>query len=269
MAIFRKVHVQFWSDVFIQSLTPEQKFFFLYLLTNERTKQCGIYEITTRQISYDTGYNVETINKLIDFFEGVGKILFSRQTNEIAIKNWDKYNSSRSPDVQRLVNKELKSIKNIKLIEWLQSVDTVSPQYEKSLRGEVEPEREPEREREPDRPPTKNVIFDVEKLISENQKQFETICMNANYLDAGAAKESLRKFHLYLQEKEKYPQTKSQLFAGFEKWLLNEKKFSNGATHKQFSSTNTKRPSKSDGAEKLIGLLKAEISANIGGKDSS
>jgi len=45
MAIFRKIHVQFWGDIFIQSLTPEQKFFFLYLLTNERTKQCGVYEM--------------------------------------------------------------------------------------------------------------------------------------------------------------------------------------------------------------------------------
>lgn len=141
MAIFRKIHVQFWSDVFIQSLTPEQKFFFLYLLTNERTKQCGIYEITSRQISYDTGYNVETINKLIEFFENAGKLLFSRETNEIAIKNWDKYNSSRSPDVQNLVNKEVKSVKNKKLIEWVQSGNTVLPLSEKSLREEPEPEK--------------------------------------------------------------------------------------------------------------------------------
>lgn len=148
MAIFRKIHVQFWSDVFIQSLTPEQKFFFLYLLTNERTKQCGVYEITTRQISYDTGYNVETVNKLISFFEDASKILFSRETNEVGIKNWNKYNGSKSPDVKSLVNKEIRSIKNKKLLEWVQSVDTVLPHTKSSLRqeGEEEPEREPERE---------------------------------------------------------------------------------------------------------------------------
>ena len=87
MAIFRKIHVQFWSDGFIQSLTPEQKFFFLYLLTNERTKQCGIYEITTRQISYDTGYNVETVNNLIGLFSDAKKVYYCRDTNEIAIRN--------------------------------------------------------------------------------------------------------------------------------------------------------------------------------------
>lgn len=141
MAIFRKIHVQFWSDVFIQTLTPEQKFFFLYLLTNERTKQCGIYEITTRQISYDTGYNVETILKLIDFFERSKKILFSRETNEIAIKNWDKYNDNSSPKVKNLVNKEVKRIKNIKLLDWLYSTDTVSIEYSTGNVVEVEPEK--------------------------------------------------------------------------------------------------------------------------------
>lgn len=185
MAIFRKIHVQFWSDVFIQSLTPEQKFFFLYLLTNERTKQCGIYEITKRQISYDTGYNVETVEKLINFFQDCKKIKFSFNTNEIAIKNWDKYNSSRSPDVQNLVNKEVKSIKDKKLIEWIQSDDTVLPQSKKSLREEPEEEPEPEREKESELEGEKkqvaNIGSDVVKACAneawKDQIWKENLCM--------------------------------------------------------------------------------------------
>lgn len=174
MAIFRKIHVQFWSDVFIQSLTPEQKFFFLYLLTNERTKQCGIYEITTRQISYDTGYNVDTVNNLIEFFSRSKKVVYSRETNEIAIKNWEKYNGSRSPDVQNLVNKELKSVKNLKLIEWVQSVDTVVSHSKSSLREE--PEEEPEEEREPEP--------DCEKIIFKPKTDYE---INLSEMDVGRA----------------------------------------------------------------------------------
>lgn len=223
MAIFRKIHVQFWSDVFIQSLTPEQKFFFLYLLTNERTRQCGIYEITTRQISFDTGYNVETVNKLIEFFTAAKKIVFARETNEIAIKNWDRYNGSRSPDVKNLVNKELRSIKNISLIEWVQSGDTVLPESKKSLRGEREPEREPEPEREREAPPT-GKTNDAEATILADPIRFEQICMNAKFPDKEAAKTVLRKFHLWLEEKDRYPQTKKQVVAGFEKWLHNEPK---------------------------------------------
>ena len=235
MAIFRKIHVQFWGDVFIQTLTPEQKFFFLYLLTNERTKQCGIYEITTRQISFDTGYTVETVLRLIEFFTNNGKVVFSRGTNEIAIKNWDRYNKSDSPSVKGLVNKELSEVKNKSLIEWVQSGGTVPPHNKKVAGVEVEPEEE--REQEPEREGHPNLIYDGEKELLKNQIQFEKICMNAKYFDLELAKESLRKFHLHLEEKARYPQTRKQIYSGFEKWLLNEKKFNNGSTANQRNST--------------------------------
>src|SRR6476469_11125594 len=99
MAIFRKIHVTFWSDTFVQSLTPEQKFFYLYLMTNEKTKQCGIYEISYSHISFDTGYNRETVEKLIYFFEKSQKVKYSKSTSELALKNWLKYNFSESPSV--------------------------------------------------------------------------------------------------------------------------------------------------------------------------
>jgi len=119
MAIFRKVHIKFWSDSFIQSLTPEKKFFFLYLLTNEKTRLCGIYEITFRQISYDTGYNIETVEKLVEFFVDAGKIMVSRDTNEIAIKNWSKFNKSDSPKVASLLKSDYKVVKNKELLKFI------------------------------------------------------------------------------------------------------------------------------------------------------
>lgn len=82
------------------------------------------------------------------------------------------------------------------------------------------------------------VIYNVEDEILKNQIEFEKICMAAG-AEISAAKESLRKYHLHLEEKEQYPKGRKSVYAGFEKWLLNEKKFSNG-THKQ-SSTNTSK----------------------------
>lgn len=119
MAIFRKVHVTFWSDSFVQDLTPEQKFFYLYLLTNDKATIAGVYEITLRQISYQTGYNIETVEKLVGFFTEKGKIMFSRDTNEIAIKNWGKYNGSDSPKVRTLVSRVINSVKNKELVHFL------------------------------------------------------------------------------------------------------------------------------------------------------
>ena len=140
MAIFRKIHTSFWGDSFIQDLTPEQKYFFLYLLTNDKTKQCGIYEITLRQMCYDTGYNDETVKKLLDFFISKGKIRYSEKSKEVALSNWLKYNDSTSPKVKSCVNKELEKVKDRLLIQYLYSIDTHTQE-------EQEEEQEEEREK--------------------------------------------------------------------------------------------------------------------------
>lgn len=143
MAIFRKIHTSFWSDSFVQELTPEQKYFFLYLLTNEKTSQCGIYEISKKQICYDTGYNFDTVTKLLNFFTDSQKIYYSDSTSEIAIKNWDKFNKSDSGTVKTLVNQQLSQVKNRVLIEYLYSTDTTS-----IIRRRIEEEQEREEEGE-------------------------------------------------------------------------------------------------------------------------
>ena len=143
MAAFRKISVTFWSDSFVGELTPEQKYFYLYLMTNDKTTQCGIYETSIRKICFDTGYNSETVHKLLDFFEQKNKIRFSRETNEIALLNWVKFNDSNSPKVLACVEKELKQVKNRVLIQYLYSMDT-HPQEEEEKEEEQEEEYQEE-----------------------------------------------------------------------------------------------------------------------------
>lgn len=92
MAIYRQVQTLFWQDGFIMELTPEDKYFFLYLMTSPRTTQCGIYELPKRMAEAELGYSRETIDRLIKRFEDYGKIIYSAETREIMILNWMKYN---------------------------------------------------------------------------------------------------------------------------------------------------------------------------------
>ena len=87
MAIFRKIHTSFWTDPFIEDLDRDQKLFYLYLLTNEKTRQCGIYEITKKQIAFDLGYSIDTVSKHLAYFIKCGKIKYNEPTKEIAIKS--------------------------------------------------------------------------------------------------------------------------------------------------------------------------------------
>lgn len=43
MAVYRNVQVNFWQDDFVLDLTPEERYFYVYLLTCSKTTQCGIF----------------------------------------------------------------------------------------------------------------------------------------------------------------------------------------------------------------------------------
>nr|DAE67432.1 MAG TPA: hypothetical protein [Bacteriophage sp.]DAE79081.1 MAG TPA: hypothetical protein [Caudoviricetes sp.] len=114
MAIYRNVQLSFWTDnKILDDFTPEDKYFYLYLLTNPHTNICGCYEISYKSMSDDTGYNKETIIRLLERFDKVhGVIKFSPSTKEVLILNWYKYNWSKSSKVLTGACNVAKYIKN-------------------------------------------------------------------------------------------------------------------------------------------------------------
>lgn len=121
MAKFRQVYTEFWEDPKVQEeFTPEDRYFYLYLLTNPRTTQIGIYQITKKQIAFELGYSTESINALIDRFENHHKLIkYNLETREIAIKNWGRYNFNKAgKPVEDCVRSELSRVKDNGLIEY-------------------------------------------------------------------------------------------------------------------------------------------------------
>jgi len=109
------VHTEFWDDpVIVEEFTPEDKLFFLYLLTNPATTQIGIYTITRKRMAYELGYSIETINSLMRRFIDQHKMIeYCEETRELFIKKWGKknYRSAGRP-IEDLVKKELKNVKH-------------------------------------------------------------------------------------------------------------------------------------------------------------
>jgi hypothetical protein len=116
MAIYRQIQTSFWQDDFVLQLTPEEKYFYLYLLTNSKTKQCGIYQLPMQVIIMETGYNQETAEKLLRRFVDYGKVIYNSKTREIGLVNWPKYNPMESPKIRACVERELKEVKDKTLI---------------------------------------------------------------------------------------------------------------------------------------------------------
>ncbi|MFQ8632122.1 MAG: DnaD domain protein [Intestinibacter bartlettii] len=168
MAKYRAIQVDFWEDGFVLDLTPEEKYFYLYLLSNSRTTQCGCYELPYKVVEMQTGYNRETVQKLLKRFEDYGKTSYNEETKEILIKNWHKHNFSKSPKVKNCILKEIEKIKSKDYkdylyrvcIEYGYPIDTVSIDYKNSNNsldkdldslfidsGEKEKEKEKKRKR--------------------------------------------------------------------------------------------------------------------------
>lgn len=119
MAKYRQLYTEFWSDSFVLELTPEEKYFYLYLISNSKTTQCGIYEISKRIIETETGYNRETVEKLIKRFCDYNKILYCEDTKELMIINWIKYNTPNNTNAIKCVHKELTKVKHQEFIKIL------------------------------------------------------------------------------------------------------------------------------------------------------
>lgn len=122
MAKYRMVHTEFWmSPVVSEEMTPEDRYFFLYLLTNPHTKQTGIYRITKKQIAFDMGYSIESVNALmIRFIQHHKLIRYNPETRELAIKNWGKENLLRGgKPVIDCILAELENVEDISLIQFV------------------------------------------------------------------------------------------------------------------------------------------------------
>lgn len=121
MAIYRQIYMSFWTDPKVDDdFTPEDKYFYLYLLTNPHTNICGCYEISTKQMERETGYNVDTVKRLIRRMETEHDIIrYDSSTKEVLLLNWHKYNWTKSADLMKNVRKSAEYIKSDAFREYI------------------------------------------------------------------------------------------------------------------------------------------------------
>jgi DnaD/phage-associated family protein len=122
MARYRIVQTDFWDiPMVLEEMSPEDKLFYVYLLTNSHTTQIGIYPITKKQIALYLGYSVETVTSVMDRFIHHYKLIrYNLETRELAIKNWGKYNLHKGgKPVMDCIVSELKKVEDTTLIRYI------------------------------------------------------------------------------------------------------------------------------------------------------
>jgi DnaD/phage-associated family protein len=122
MAKYRMVRTDFWKNpIVLEEMTPEDKLFYLYLLTNANTTQIGIYKITKKQMAFDLGYSMEGVNSLMERFIHYHKVIrYNHETRELGIRNWGKDNLYKAgKPVMDCITSELKDVEDTSLIQYV------------------------------------------------------------------------------------------------------------------------------------------------------
>lgn len=115
----RVVDTNFWMDMqVIENYSIEDKYFSLYLMTNDKSTQVGIYALPKKVMSFETGFTSEIIQVLLDrFSQSYNKILYSEKTQEIALLDSLEVSLLKGgKPVSDLLERELSNVKDADLI---------------------------------------------------------------------------------------------------------------------------------------------------------
>jgi hypothetical protein len=135
----RIIHTKVWQDDFVVDLSPIQKLIFFYYITNDNIGLTGIYEVTDRQVAFDTGVTKAQIQEVKALFQKKKKILFYK--NWVYIVNATKLNGYIGEKLQKAIKKEKSFIPDTVLEMFntlLEGVDMVSDTSDTSINHKSE-----------------------------------------------------------------------------------------------------------------------------------
>jgi len=128
MAKYRPIYTSIWKDPTFEDYKPIMKLIFIYLVTNESTTESGIYPITIKTISNETGIPIKTIEQQLS--NGLKNVVYDFDNNFVFIKNFLKYNGGGRPDLlQKSIEKNYKNFNTPLWNEFIQ----IYPKYSENL----------------------------------------------------------------------------------------------------------------------------------------
>lgn len=130
VAKLRSVNTHFWTDRFIVELDPIGKLLFIYLITNPTATLVGCYEITVRQIVFDTGIEKEKILDLFEYFEKERKLIY--RDGWVVLPNFLK-NQSLNSNMKKHIAAELQ-----KVPDWVRETVVKAIKSSPDLRDDAE-----------------------------------------------------------------------------------------------------------------------------------
>lgn len=113
----RVIPTALWSGPqIVKEETPENKLFMAYLMSGTFSNNIGIHYVNVRYAKDDLGYDEKVIRTLIRRFNQLHSIIWSEETQEVAILDHLKYATLNSAKFKEYVVKDLRSVENTELL---------------------------------------------------------------------------------------------------------------------------------------------------------
>jgi len=146
VANFRNINMSFWEDgKVVENFTPEDRYGFLYCMTNLHTNLCGCYEVSIKTISREIGYTEDAVIHLLKRLDSTHDVIrYDAKTKELLVCNWHKYNWSESEKLNKPLLAEIRKIKSDNFRAYLASL------Y--NARGSIKEPYNSEDEKKPKKP---------------------------------------------------------------------------------------------------------------------
>ncbi len=113
MANYRNIHMTFWTDgKVVDDFSPEDKYVYLWCLTNPHTNLCGCYEVSIKQIASELGYGTDSVEHILKRLDNAHQVVrYNAPTKELMVLNWCRYNWSQSEKLDKPLLGEIQKIK--------------------------------------------------------------------------------------------------------------------------------------------------------------
>jgi len=106
MADYSYIQARFWNDPDNEKLTPATKLVFIYLFSCPQRTQSGIFSISKKRIAFDTGLQINIVEKALDKLIEKRRVKYDGEI--LWIVNFVKHQVSSSPKVIKRMSTDIK-----------------------------------------------------------------------------------------------------------------------------------------------------------------
>lgn len=120
MGNYNPIYKALWTSQKFNQLNTTEKLVYLYLLTNEKTQQSGIYSILIKQIACDCELELTEVEQALDKMSELGMIKYWKDTGLLFIHKFFKYSKGmiKSPkNLDGTLKRQRELLKNVEVWE--------------------------------------------------------------------------------------------------------------------------------------------------------